>query len=142
MNNFSNHDFVGTVNFALHEVVTARDQTLERQICNDKRAAGKRGTIKITGEEKQVTSAEEVIMKASASFPSMNGMYFFLIHKQISPTVWKPVYKSEIQNAVGGRFNWNLVNILTADLAGDDIERPIRIDFLQSQKSGKHKHMG
>lgn len=72
----------------------------------------------------------------------MSGKYFFLIHKQISPTVWKPVYKSEIQNAVGGSFNWNLVNILTADLAGDDIERPIRIDFLQSAKSGKHKHMG
>jgi len=44
---------------------------------------------------------------------------------------------------VGGRFEWNLVNVLAADLAADgDIEREFRFDFLQSQKSGKHKHMG
>ena len=72
----------------------------------------------------------------------MNGMFFFLIHKQISPTIWKPVYKSEIKAAAHGRFNWNIVNLLTTDLAGDDVEREIRVDFLQSQKSGKHKHMG
>ena len=35
LDNFSKHDFVGTVNFAIHEVVTARDQTLERPIQND-----------------------------------------------------------------------------------------------------------
>ena len=34
------------------------------------------------------------------------------------------------------------MNILTADLSGDDIEREIRIDFLQSSKAGKHKHIG
>ena len=64
LDNFSKHDFVGTVNFAIHEVVTARDQTLERPIQNDQRGAGKSGTIKITGEEKQMTSAEEVVFKA------------------------------------------------------------------------------
>lgn len=32
--------------------------------------------------------------------------------------------------------------MLTSDLAGDDIERELRIDFFVSQKSGKHKHCG
>ena len=69
------------MSFALHEVVTARDQTLERAISNDTRAAGKSGTMKVTGEEKAVSSAEEVLMKCQATFPNMSGMYFFLIHK-------------------------------------------------------------
>lgn len=34
------------------------------------------------------------------------------------------------------------MNILSADLAGDDIEREVRIDFYISQKSGKHRHCG
>lgn len=42
----------------------------------------------------------------------------------------------------GGLYNWNLVNLLSADLAGDDIEKEIRIDFYASAKSGKHKHLG
>jgi len=82
-------------------------------------------------------------MKMQATLPTMSGMFFFLIHKQISPTVWKPVYKSEIQAAAQGRLQWQLVNILTADLAAaDDVEREVRIDFLQSSKAGKHKHVG
>lgn len=35
-----------------------------------------------------------------------------------------------------------MVNVLSADLAGDDIEREVRIEFYVSQKSGKHKHCG
>ena len=42
----------------------------------------------------------------------------------------------------GGNYEWNIVNVLSADLAGDDIEREVRIDFYVSQKSGKHRHCG
>lgn len=81
LNNFAGHDFVGAVEFSVHEVVTCRDQTLERQLENQKRKAGTNGAIKITGEERQQTSNEEVCMKMRATFPSMGGMDFFLIHK-------------------------------------------------------------
>ena len=142
LHDFGSHDYVGSVQFALHEVVTAREQTLERNIVNVKRAEGKSGIIKITAEEKTLKASEEVFMKFSASFPIMTGRYFFLIHKRISETVWKPVYKSEIRQVTSKEFIWNTVNNLTTDLSGDDVDREIRIDFLQSQKSGKHKHMG
>ena len=69
-------------------------------------------------------------------------MNFFLIYKQTAGATWKPIYKSEIQNARSSVYNWNQVNILSADLAGDDIEREVRIEFYISQKSGKHKHCG
>ena len=78
--NLAGHDFVGAIEFSVHEVVTCRDQTLERPLDNDKRKPGASGTIKITGEEKK-SSQEEVIMQMRATFPSMSGMNFFLIHK-------------------------------------------------------------
>lgn len=77
-----------------------------------------------------------------ASFPSTSGVNFFIIYKQMSGATWKPIYKSEIQSARSGTYSWNQVNILSADLAGDDIEREVRIEFFVSQKSGKHRHCG
>jgi len=52
------------------------------------------------------------------------------------------VYKSEITSSIGGRFNWNMVSILTSELANEDIEREIRFEFFKSQKSGKHVNIG
>ena len=79
--NFASHDFVGSLEFSVHEVVTCRDQTLIKPLeCKD-RAAGQSGTIKITGEEKAVSSKEEVVMKMRATFSSTSNMNFFLIHK-------------------------------------------------------------
>ena len=52
LQDLASHDHVGTLQFALHEVVTARDQTLQRQLVNDRRAEGKSGLIKVAAEEK------------------------------------------------------------------------------------------
>ena len=40
LNNFAGHDFVGSLEFSVHEVVTCRDQTLERPLENQARPAG------------------------------------------------------------------------------------------------------
>ena len=52
LDNYSGHDLVGQVEFAIHEVVTAANQTLEKRIECDQRAAGKSGNIKIIADEK------------------------------------------------------------------------------------------
>lgn len=62
-------------------------------------------------------------MKLQCIFPQSNGMNFFLINKVITPTLQKPIYKSEIQPLRNGVYEWNLVNVLSADLAGDDADR-------------------
>lgn len=54
------HDFVGGLEFTLHEVVTARDQLLERPLVCPTRAVGLSGVIRITAEEKSLQSAEEL----------------------------------------------------------------------------------
>ena len=142
LGNLSSHDLVGELEFALHEVVTARDQTLIKDLeCND-RAAGASGKIHITGDEKEGRNNEEANFRITANFSDTSGYNFFLIHKSISNTTWKPVYKSEIQTAIHGKFSWNHVSILTSELCNEDPEREIRVEFFKSQKSGKHRNIG
>jgi hypothetical protein len=43
---------------------------------------------------------------------------------------------------VNGVYRWNPVSQLTAELANEDLEREIRIEFFKSQKSGKHTNLG
>jgi len=71
----------------------------------------------------------------------MSGMHFFLVNKQISPSLWKPIYKSEIKAAAKGYYEWSMVNLLSSDIAGEDVDREVKIEFYQSAKSGKHKHI-
>jgi C2 domain len=68
VNNFNNHDFIGSLEFTLHEVVTMRDQTLEKPLENIDRPYGKSGIIRITGEESKRGDQVELIMKPHATF--------------------------------------------------------------------------
>lgn len=142
LNNYDGHDLVGSVEFAIHEVVTAVNQTLEKHLECDERAVRQSGTIKIIADEKQGMNNEEANFTLSGQFNSQDGYNFFLIHKFMGPNNFKPVYKSEITSSIGGRFRWNLVSILTSELANEDPEREIRFEFFKSQKSGKHVNLG
>ena len=70
------------------------------------------------------------------------GVGIPLIHKFMGPNNYKPVYKSEITSSINGRYSWNLVSILTSELANEEPEREIRFEFFKSQKSGKHVNLG
>jgi len=52
------------------------------------------------------------------------------------------LYKSETKAASAGQHKWNMVNLLTSELANDDVEREIRMEFFESAKSGKHVNKG
>lgn len=132
LNNFDGHDLVGSVEFAIHEVVTSANQTLEKRLECTERAVGASGTIKIIADEKSGMNNEEANFNLSGSFASSDGFNFFLIHKHMGPNNYKPVYKSEITSCINQRFSWNLVSILTSELANEDPEREIRIEFFKS----------
>lgn len=65
-----------------------------------------------------------------------------MVHKFISPQVFKPVYKSEIMASKKGVFEWAQNSTLVQELCGDDPEREIRIEFFKSQKSGLNRNKG
>jgi hypothetical protein len=94
--NLSGHDYVGSLEFSIHEVVRSRDRILSKPLVNTNRAEGRSGIIKITGEERVLGSKEEVEMQVRSTFPNMSGFNFFLVHKLVNGKAWKPIYKSEI----------------------------------------------
>jgi hypothetical protein len=81
LNKFEGHDHVGGLEFTLHEVVTGRDQKLERPLVNNTRKEAKSGTIIITGEEKGANNSEEIMFKPRATLSSNSGMCFFIVMK-------------------------------------------------------------
>jgi C2 domain len=50
-NNLASHDFIGELEFLLHEVVTARNQQLKKPLVNSKEKGRNNGTIILTAEE-------------------------------------------------------------------------------------------
>lgn len=44
--------------------------------------------------------------KVKGKFNESGGMIFFMVHKFMSPQVFKPVYKSEITASKRGEFEW------------------------------------
>ena len=99
--------------------------------CKD-RPAGKSGKIRIIGDEKQGLNNEELNFAVQVPFANQNGYNFFLVHKFMGPNQYKPIYKSEIKDCQNGNFTWNMVAMLTSELANEDPEREIRIEFFKS----------
>ena len=66
LNNYEGHDLVGSVEFAIHEPVTAACHTLEKRLECDQRPAGQSGTIKIIADEKEGMNNEEMNFELSA----------------------------------------------------------------------------
>ena len=135
----SKHDFIGALEFQLHEVVTSRDQIMSKDLICDKRKPGKSGKIHITAEEVEATAnAEMVIFNPAAKF-NESGLCFFIIYRNLAPGKYNPIYKSEIKKPEAGEFKWNQVQVGATDLCKDDVERQIKIEFFRSVSSGKHK---
>lgn len=142
VDNYAGHDLVGEIEFGLHDVVTARDQSLTRPLECAERPPGRSGTITITAEEKKGKNNEECSFALRGDFSDSSGMNFFIIHKWIGHRLFKPIYKSEITEILNGTFNWNFISLLTSELANEEAEQEIRIEFFRNNKNGKHTNLG
>lgn len=82
-------------------------------------------------------------MKPRCTLEALSGMHFFIIFKQLTPTNWKPVYKSEIKPFENGAFEWNTFSVLTTQVTTDNnIEQEFKLEFFRNEKSGNHKNVG
>jgi hypothetical protein len=81
----------------LHEVVTARDQTLRKPLINDHKKSKNNGFISITGDEKSGSNNEMVELEVSTIFPNKEGFNFFIVQRHLGPGQYIPIYKSEIK---------------------------------------------
>jgi Ca2+-dependent lipid-binding protein len=55
------HDFIGELEFMLHEVVTARNQVLRKNLVNNEQRARNNGVVILTAEENQGNKNNEMI---------------------------------------------------------------------------------
>ena len=85
----------------MHEVVTARDQMLNKPLVNQ--AIAKPGNIVIQAEEISATAnAEMIIFNPEVKRINSSNLCFFIIYRFISPGKFTPIYKSEIKKPVSG----------------------------------------
>jgi hypothetical protein len=142
LQNLQKHDFIGELEFSLHEIVTTRDQSMTKPLVNNQHA--KPGRIRIHAEEMQSTANTEHVMfvPEATNLKDMSGQIFFIIYKNIGPNQYTPVYKSETKAQTGGKVVWNMVQIGATDLCKDEKEREIKLEFFKFNSSGKHKIVG
>ena len=96
--NLDAHDFIGELEFTLHDVVTQRDQTLRKKLFNASRSNP--GEISISAEEREATSNSEIVMFNPVwETKNTSGFNFFLIYREVGPNKFVPVYKSEVKRA-------------------------------------------
>ena len=131
------HDFIGELEFMLHEVVTARNQILRKNLVNNEHKTRNNGVVILTAEENQGNKNNEMIdfeMHATLNNSAAAGAHdnmFFIISRYVQPQQYIPVYKSEdkAQDAVIKAHKWNRVKILTSLICKEEGDREIRVDF-------------
>ena len=105
----SKHDFIGALEFQLHEVNTARDQTMTKPLVNQQRGVNRNGNITLSATELPATANSEVVIFNPVATLPESSLCFFLVYREAGPGKWTPVYKSEIKRPEGGAFKWNQV---------------------------------
>ena len=65
--NLEDHDFIGSLEFQMHEVVTSGDQIMTKTLINSKRQVGTSGRIVISAEETATTATGETTEAAEES---------------------------------------------------------------------------
>ena len=136
------HDFIGSVQFMLHEVVTSKNQRLRTAIENEKERHRKNGFLTITGEEVSGSSNEMLDLQLTGNFSS-KGLLFFIICRSMQNSNQIPIYKSEVQQSIQPQgVKWNNVKMLSSSLCDEDDDRPINIEIYESKKNNNHKNLG
>lgn len=82
------HNFVGELEFMLHEVVTAKNQILRKPLHNNHSKKQSNGTIVITADEHQSQSTNEIMdfeVRASIKDVGTDEQLFYIISRFVAP---------------------------------------------------------
>jgi hypothetical protein len=129
------HDFIGAVEFMLHEVIRAKDQILRLPLKNKEKDAG---TIIIQAEEvkgRLTSNLAHMTIECYGAKPS--AMFYRLLRSEGSS--FFPVYQSEACRKRNGNILWHKIRIPTAGLFRDDQSKPLRIELYEYSSKGNHK---
>jgi len=130
------HDFIGAVEFMLHEVIRAKDHILRLPL-KDK---GKdTGIIIIQAEEvkgKLTFNLAHMTIECYNTVKS-SAMFYRLLRSERNSFL--PVYQSEVCKKRNENILWHKVDLPTASLFRDDKSKLLRIELYEYSSKGDHK---
>ncbi|KAJ5077291.1 copine [Anaeramoeba ignava] len=140
------HDFIGQMNFNLGELAGAPGMFLTKKLDNPKKPARQNGTCTVSGEEIQENNSIIHFRIAGKNldkkdFFGKSDPFLVFYRQQIDGSSWIKSYQTEV---IKSNLNpvWKSFSVSANDLCGGQYDRPIRIECLDWNRSGKPDLIG
>lgn len=120
INDLSKHDFIGSMNFTLGQVVTSVTGEFEGTLDGDKPKADTR--IKIFAEEKKPDYGSKIAsFNVEYNYSDKNQILFIVVNKmKARGKKYQPVFKTECKRASSGVYMFPDIKVDTDTLFDDD----------------------
>ena len=139
---FASHDFIGEVTFTLADLMCSRDHRFSGQI----KGGHNMGTVHVRGEAIHNTRDIFVVNFVGAKLAAKNGFFgksdpFLIISRCYEDGSYVVCWRGDhVTNTLNPA--WTTSRIPLVALCNGDIDRPIRIQLMDYESSGKHQPMG
>uniref|UniRef100_A0A7S1TF43 C2 domain-containing protein n=1 Tax=Compsopogon caeruleus TaxID=31354 RepID=A0A7S1TF43_9RHOD len=146
----SRHDFLGSAETTLAEIVTARGQRLCLELKDETKKLRRKkdlGSVSLLAEEvaglKMTVSLEFVLIKAKFRWMARKAP-FFRISRAREGNEWVVVYTSKVPraNRQGPEVAFKTLKISTHKLNNGDPARPLKVEFFNRSSNGQHILLG
>jgi hypothetical protein len=143
---FDRHELIGEVRFPLANLMCAPGQVITSVLRNANKVGANLGEIEIRAEP--IANTRDLFMVQFSASKLVNKEGFFSksdpfleisrMNEDGSYTlVWRSDYKDSTLNPA-----WAVAKIPMVGLCNGDIDRPLKIEILDHERSGKHVFMG
>jgi len=146
--NLEDHDFIGSMECSLGEVITQQGRGLTRQLIGaGKSARNKKQTITVTSEE-LISNKEHLNLKISASKLDAKDWWglgssdpFLTISKSGEYGQWTVVHRTEVLKR-NLNPSWKPFNLSITSLCNADHHRALKFRVDDWNMNGSHSHIG
>jgi len=124
---------IGRAEFRLHELVSAENHILVKELNNNNKEAG---TVSIRGEIAATRFSSNIaIMTIDGSSIKSAKNHFYILLRSEGESEFQLIHKSEVVHG----YKWKALKIPTADLFCDDEKRLLQIQIFEFSSYGNHK---
>jgi len=146
--NLDNHDFIGSMECSLGEIVSAQGRGLTRSLIGSgKSASNKKQTITVTAEE-IITNREVLSLKLRAKDLTAKDFFgfgksdpFLTFSRSNEYGQWTVVHRTEVIKR-NLKPEWQPFTLTISELCNADHNRPIKISVEDWNMNGSHAHIG
>lgn len=137
--NLRKQEFIGAVNFMMHDLIRASGQRLNLQLTDKGKKAG-RIKLQVEQYDKSLSSNEAMLTIEALDVKIKSAYFYRLLRSDVSNSFF-PVYQSESIRCNKGVIKWHYVKIPTATLFRDDETKPLKIELYEYSSDGNHKFL-